>query len=164
MYCRYITCNTSYDPFFTSACVLAIRCRNVAWVVGRGVNICVRFKNKLWGWGERVLWPLWPRVSWILRLSLMCNGICFTNVCLELSLKIIIDKCNTTLSHVFTEQLNRTVCTEVALWIGAGDTPDIQNVFISSLSSADKLRLIIPWGSYWNFFLFPLCRPNYQGL
>jgi hypothetical protein len=47
--------------------------------------------------------------------------------------------------------------------MGAGETPVIPNVFILSLSSAVKLGLIIPKGSYCNFFLVSLCCPNDQG-
>jgi len=38
------------------------------------------------------------------------------------------------------------------------DTSDIQNVFILSLSSAEKFRVIIQF-----FFPVSFCRPNYQG-
>jgi len=43
-----------------------------------------------------------------LALGLDVNEICFTNVCLELSLKIIIGKHDTIMGHVFTELLIRT--------------------------------------------------------
>jgi len=46
-----------------------------------------------------------------LALGLDVNEICFTNICLELSLKIFIDKHDTILGHVFTEKLIRTVFT-----------------------------------------------------
>jgi len=47
----------------------------------------------------------------------MCNRINFTDICLELSSIIILAKYDTLFLHILTELLNRTICTQVALWI-----------------------------------------------
>ena len=155
--CWCITCNTSYVPFCfmcQCACASAYKC----WVFFMGgVIICGIVKNILWGWGEWVLCSLWPRLSCILRLALMCNLIRFTDICLQLSLLIFLAKHETTLDHAMTLPLIWRAFPAVALlvctnWVPA-DTPDRATVFHLFVSSA---LLSAKFGSReytWFFFL-----------
>jgi hypothetical protein len=46
---------------------------------------------------------------------------------------------------------------------GADESPDIPNVFILSVRSAEKFELIIPRWTCLKFFLVSLCRLNDKG-
>jgi hypothetical protein len=109
---------------------------------------------------ENGCYVLWPRLLWIVYLALKFNGICFTNVCLELSLKFIIDKYDTMLSHVLTEELNRTGFTYVAIWIGIHLVPAnhrISRIFSFYLSVRQRnYGSLYQEGLFENFFLFLL--------
>ena len=68
---------------------------------------------------------------------------------------------------MLTELLSRTVFNNgsamYSYTLGADETPDIPNVFILSVSSAEKFGLIIPRWTYLKFFPASLCRPNDKG-
>jgi hypothetical protein len=138
------------------------------WHLGeRGVQICEWFANKLWGWEEWVLCSLWLKLLLILRLALTYILIRCTDICLELSLTIILVKHDTTLDHVITRPLIWTVRAAVVLWICIhwvpAETLDILKVLVLSLGSADKfqvsgtIRAIV---SRCKVFRIPLCQPT----
>ena len=113
------------------------------------------------GWGECLLCSLWPRLSCILCLALMCNLFHFNDICLKLSLTVIPAKHDKTLDHVMTRPLIWTARTAVELWICVHwvptNTPDIPKLFHFSTTYTNKFRLRAtdrPRGPNW--FFFPL--------
>jgi len=69
----------------------------------------IKGRNKLWGWWKLIYCFVTEIIY--LTLGLDVNVIHFTDISLELSLKVFLSYYDTILGHVFTETLNRTVCT-----------------------------------------------------
>lgn len=118
------------------------------WWWGKSFKICEIFANKLWGWGEWALCSLWPRLLWNLRLGLMCNLICFTDICLEITLSIILAYYATILGQMLKETFNQRFVLRLYYWflfIGSRFKKQISRKFSSLLSVLQRNTGAFPW-------------------